>query len=468
MIGEGGLSGGGLGAYRGIDWGRYGAAPMMLLAAVALVDSIDRGILSGALTPVKDALHFSDFELGTLASASVVATLMLTVPGGYLSDRRRRTWIIAAVLAGWAVVSGVTALVRNYVEFLGVRAALGMGDAVNSPAARSLMADYYPPDRRARAYAVQSVSPVLGSALGTGLGGAVAGTLGWRWAFLIIGVPGSLLALRIRRMPEPARGASDRLVTGGAPLGPSTSAAPPVTPAEARPEKAIRSAPGEMARDVRAVLRIRTLVALVIGLGIAAGSLAGIGFWAPSYYQRVSGLSTAQSAGVAALLILVGAIGGTLLGGVVVDRLRRRVKAAAMLWAAVSQASGALFLFISLLPVPVLFVRVPLQVIAVLFLVAGIPGLAAMTSEILPAARRAMGFSVTTILSGVLSAITPPLVGAIADSFPVMVHHKAVGNLTIAFMATLPLVLVGSFVVFFGRRYAEADMAAAASGEPRT
>src|SRR5205823_12416087 len=115
-------------------------------------------------------------------------------------DRRSRTRVIAVVLAGWGVLAALTSAVQNFTQFLGVRALLGGSDAVNGPSAQSLIADYYPPAIRGRAYAVRQVTPVLGTAIGTGVGGVVAGTIGWRWAFILVGIPGSLLALLVLRL----------------------------------------------------------------------------------------------------------------------------------------------------------------------------------------------------------------------------------------------------------------------------
>ncbi len=91
---------------------------------------------------------------------------------------------------------------------------LGVGETIDNPASQSLIADYYKPTLRGRAYAFQRVAPTVGTALGTILGGVVAAVAGWRWAFLLVGVPGSLLAVVVWRLPEPRRGEHDVLVEG--------------------------------------------------------------------------------------------------------------------------------------------------------------------------------------------------------------------------------------------------------------
>ena len=110
------------------------------------------------------------------------------------------------MLALWGVISALNALVRTFWQFLLVRAALGIGETVDNPASQSLIADYYPPDVRGRAFALQRATPFFGQAIGLGVAGGVAALLSWRWSFLVVGVPGSILALVVWRLPEPRPG----------------------------------------------------------------------------------------------------------------------------------------------------------------------------------------------------------------------------------------------------------------------
>ena len=192
-----------------VDWGKYGRGPVLLLAGVGLVDAIDKGILPGVLTLVQEDLGFSDFQLGMLEFAFVIATFLVIVPAGYLADRGNRTRIIASVLASWAVISAITATVRNFVQFFAVRAALGVGETIDDPASQSLISDYYPARIRGRAYSYLRVTPTVGRALGTIFGGIVGAIFGWRAAFLLVGIPGSILAFFVWRMKEPKRGEAD-------------------------------------------------------------------------------------------------------------------------------------------------------------------------------------------------------------------------------------------------------------------
>jgi len=432
-----------------VDWGRYGRHPLRILALVAFIDAVDRQILPGVLTKVQHDLGFSDFQAGLLGGAPVFAGFLAALPAGYLADRYRRTRIIAVVMASWGAISALNSLVVGYGQFLAVRTVLGVGETFDNPASNSLVADYYPAHMRGRAYALQRVAPTVGAAVGLGLGGGVGQLFGWRWAFLLVGAPGSLLALAVWRLPNPARGEHD---TPGADESPTvasyeTSAAP-------------RLGGRALLHDVRSTLRIRTLRSLMIGTAIATGALSGIGFWAPAFLERHAGLSGGAAAGLVGGLILVGAVAGTIVGGRLSDQLRDRVAGAPMLVAAVTQAIGAIVLMPVFFQIP-LAARIVLSGIGVLFIVAGFPALAAMVAEVVPAAIRGIAFSVTGFLSALAAALSPLLIGAISDRFRYEFEGKTVGNLAHAFAIVMPLVFVGALVVWRCRHFVEADKARA-------
>jgi MFS family permease len=430
------------------SWGTYGRRPARLLAAVAFIDAVDRGILPGVLSQVQDDLGFSDTRAGLLGTAFVLTGFLVVLPAGYMADRYARTRIIAVVLASWGIISGLNALVRNFWQFLLVRATLGIGETVDNPASQALIADYYPTDVRGRAFALQRATPFFGQAAGLALAGGVASLLSWRWAFLLVGVPGSLLAVAVWRLPEPHRGESD----GVADLRPE-----PQLPVAAPVPPERDAGPAALLRDVRSAMRVRTLRSLMVGSAIAAGALSGLGFWAAAFYERHTSLGTGGSAGLAGLLILVGAISGTFVAGRVVDRLRDRFEGAPMLLAGVCQATGAALLMPTFLDVP-LALRIPVQGVAVAFIVGGLVAIPVMISEVVPAAVRGIAFSVTGFLSAIAGAASPLLIGVIADRFEFVVDGDVKGNLANAFLIVTPLVFVGAAVLLRGRRYVSADI----------
>jgi predicted MFS family arabinose efflux permease len=197
------------------------------------------------------------------------------------------------------------------------------------------------------------VAPIVGGSIGLGVGGLVGSSLGWRWAFLIVGVPGSLLAVVMWRLPEPPRGGSDgpagsgeeAIDDGGADLTLAAVVGPPVE----------GSAFTAMRRDLREVARIRTIRSLVIGTAIGTASLQGMAFWASAFYERHTSLGASGADGVVAVLIALGALVGTFVAGRMVDTWRDRVAGLPMLMAGVAQLIGAFLLLVTFLPVPLWF-----------------------------------------------------------------------------------------------------------------
>jgi len=436
-------------------WGRYGRRPARLLAAVGFIDAVDRGILPGVLTQVQDDLGFSDTQAGLLGTAFVLTGFLVVLPAGYLADRYARTKIIAVVLASWGLISGLNALVRSFWQFLAVRATLGIGETIDNPASQSLLADYYRTDVRGRAFALQRATPFFGQALGVGLAGGVAALLSWRWAFLLVGVPGSILAFAVWRLPEPVRGESDD------PAVPAERE--PILPVVAPVPPERGTGPRALLRDVRAAMRVRTLRSLMVGSAIAAGALSGLGFWAAAFYERHTSLGSGGGAALAGVLILVGAISGTFIAGRQVDRLRERYEGAPMLLAGVCQLIGAVLLMTTFLSVPLWF-RIPVQGVAVAFVVGGLVAIPVMITEVVSPMVRGTAFSVTSFLSAVAGAASPLAIGLIADQFDYVVDGEVKGNLANAFLIVTPLVLGGALVLLRGRRHVAGDIAAAALG----
>ena len=202
-----------------------------LLTIAYVVSFADRKIMELLIEPIKADLGLSEFQMGLLLGpvfAIFYATMGL--PLGYLADRRRRTWILAAGVALWSAATALCGLARNFLQICLARMFVGVGEASLSPCAMSLISDAFPEDRRGKPIAVYSSAISLGAGLAALLTAAVLawakssdqttlpllGSLApWQLAFLIVGLPGLLLALLFCALPEPRRIAVRR--TGPAP-----------------------------------------------------------------------------------------------------------------------------------------------------------------------------------------------------------------------------------------------------------
>jgi MFS family permease len=428
-------------------WGRYGGRPLVALCLVGLVDSVDKGVLPGVLPKVQRDLGISDAQAGLLYTSLIVASLLLAVPGGLLSDRKDRRVLVSLMLGVWAGATALAAAVQSFWQLLTLRAALGAGDAVNDPAVQSLVADYYPAEVRGRAYAWQRVVPTVGTGLGLGLGAALGAAFGWRVAVLAVAVPGITVALLVRRLPQPVRGGADDTT----PLEPDPVQAP-VDPVGVR-------------HALRQLLAVRSLRALLLATAVINGILTSLGFWGVTYHVRASGMSEGKAGGIAGGLILLGAIAGGILGGQATDRFRQRFSGWPMLLAALVTAGGTLCLMGSFLDgIPVYAVRLPLQTLGVALVVAALPPVTVTTAEVVPAALRGAAFGLLKLFANGLGAIAPPLIGALADTHKITLRSgEVVGDLGHAFRLTAPLVLVGAALLLLGRRHLDDDVARASA-----
>src|SRR2546425_368834 len=172
---------------------------------------IDRFILAAVLPRVKAELVLSDFQLGLLANAFLVAYFLTSPVFGILGDRASRPRLMAAGVGLWSIATAAAGMTRNFVQLLVARAWVGVGEAAYSTISPALLADYYPRSRRGRAFAIFYVAIPVGAASGFLLGGALERAFGWRVAFYAVGLPGIVLALLAGRLRDPIRGASEEI-----------------------------------------------------------------------------------------------------------------------------------------------------------------------------------------------------------------------------------------------------------------
>ncbi len=272
-----------------------------LIFLVAVFNVCDRTIMAVLVPEIRADLGLSDRDLGFLMGpAFAVVHILAGLPLARLADRTSRRTIIAAGLLAWSVLTMAQGLARNFGQLLAARMGVGIGEAAGSPPSHSLLSDYAAPEKRARALSVLQMGALAGSGLGMVLGGWVNEIWGWRAAFVVVGVPGVLLAVLVyTTLREPPRGISDGLAD--------------------EPEKR------ESAWEATTYL-LRTPTYAWMLVGVCAAGVVGIGrsAWEPTFLREVYGMGSAR-AGLAYFLIgpLPAAV-GTLAGAFLVDSLARR------------------------------------------------------------------------------------------------------------------------------------------------
>ncbi len=193
------------------DSPRYLTWVLVVLSLIGFFNYMDRFVISVLVEPIKASLGFSDSQMGLLtgfAFAAFYATFGL--PLARLADSKSRIALLSVAMAAWSIMTAACGLAQNFVQMLLARIGVGVGEAGCVPASHSLLGDYYPPEKRAFALGVFQAGGGLGTMAGLVLGGLIAEAFGWRAAFMIVGLPGVLVAvLAWMTVREPPRGRYD-------------------------------------------------------------------------------------------------------------------------------------------------------------------------------------------------------------------------------------------------------------------
>ncbi len=186
---------------------------LVVLTLVYVVNYLDRQILGILMPLIKKDFTLTDLEVGVLTGpAFAVIYATLGIPLAVLADRSNRRNIIAASLAMFSFMTVLCGYAGSYIQLLFARFGTGIGEAGTGPSINSVIADLYPPQKRASAISFYTAGLNIGLLIGFFGGGWVAQTYGWREGFLAAGVPGLLLAvLLMATVREPRRGLAENL-----------------------------------------------------------------------------------------------------------------------------------------------------------------------------------------------------------------------------------------------------------------
>ncbi len=265
------------------------------LSVVYAVNLLDRQILSMLLVPIKSDLGISDSALGFLTGTSFALFYATAgIPIARWADRGTRTHVIALGLLVWSAATAACGLARSFSQLAVARVCVGVGEAAGSPPAHSLIADFFPPDRRARSIALYTMGASVGIGLGYALGGWLGDAFGWRITFLVVGLPGILLAGVVRfGMREPPRGA----IEGRVEIGEQ----PPV------------------GASLRLLFGIRSYRQICVATALY--NLASYGFmmWIPTFLIRVHDMGRTESGAWLGLIAASCGLAGAYSGGFLAD-----------------------------------------------------------------------------------------------------------------------------------------------------
>jgi predicted MFS family arabinose efflux permease len=357
-----------------------------MLLLVYTFNFIDRVVVTIVQEDIKADFGLSDFQLGLLGGpAFAILYTFLGIPVARLAEKRNRMTILSVCLGVWSGFTALCGLAGSYVQLLGARIGVSVGEAGCTPPAQSVIADYFPSDRRATALSIYSMGIPLGSMIAAIAGGWIATEVGWRNAFLWLGLPGILLAVFIKMtVREPPR-------AGEAPEAPNFGAA------------------------LKVLSQKPAFWHMAVGAAITSFVGYGVGGYLNSFLIRVHDLSLLQASQFSGVILGVAAALGTFLSGYLADRISKR-HPNALAWL------PALGLFIA---TPIYFVAywspTLAPVIAPLLLAACVHyfylgPMYTVTSSVVEPRMRATAVAILLFIVNIIGyALGPPFVGALSD-----------------------------------------------------
>ncbi len=397
-----------------------------MLTGLNALNYADRYVGAAMLPLILASLALSDAEGGLLQSAFILSYALVSPLAGWLGDRWARLRLAAAGVLVWSAATVASGLAPSYAALLFARAVIGVGEASYAVVTPSLLSDLYPPERRARVFAIFYAAIPAGTALGYALGGTIGSAFGWRTAFFAAGIPGAALALTLLCLAEPKRGASDAVGAG------------PATPLA-------------LGASLRALCARPSYLYNTAAQVLYTFAMGGLATWMPTYYVRERGLSLGTASTTFGLLLLIGGFAGTILGGQLTDRLGARLRGVQFAISGWGLALSLLFTAGAVLaPAPLVFW--PCTFLTLLLLFLNIGPLNAAMANVLPSDLRARGFALTTMAIHLLGdAASPWLIGVVSDYV----------GLTAPILGAGCLLAVAGILLLMGRAALERDIAAA-------
>jgi MFS family permease len=263
---------------------------LWLLTVLYVLCIIDRQILNILAEPIARELGLSDTQIGLMAGLAFAAFYtVLGIPLARYADRpgSNRVGLMTICLFIWSGMTAVSGLAQNFIQLCLARMGVGVGEAGCTPAAHSMIADLYPADRRSSAMSVYGLGQPVGVVLGSMIGGLVAHQWGWRAAFMVVGIPGILLALLMPILLKDPRHRMAAAKTQGA--------------------AGLMEVIGEIAKS-------KTFVYMLVSGSVIAFLAYGMVVWTNIFFIRHFGLSVAQVGVWLGLVSGLSGAAGTLLG----------------------------------------------------------------------------------------------------------------------------------------------------------
>lgn len=318
----------------------YAWYALALLMFVYVMNFLDRQIIYILFPAIKQDMQFSDLQLSLLGtSAFAIFYTFLGIPFGRMADKGSRVKLIAVGLLIWSLFSGLTGFATGFWSIFFCRVMVGVGEATLGPAAISLLADYFPPSKRATVTSIYSMGIAIGAGFAAIFGGFLA-VYGWRTAFFIVGFPGILLAILVFFLKEPEK---------SNPVNDPFKIPPP--PPRFDKDEVYQQPETDFVdtkeTTVEKPVGISSLPFVLLCLGYAFLGLATNNFsiWGATYIYRLYQIPIPEIAFWAGILTLTAGIPATLLGGKIADYFREKSRGGRMFYGSILAAVSFILWF---------------------------------------------------------------------------------------------------------------------------
>jgi predicted MFS family arabinose efflux permease len=419
-----------------ISWRAWYALVMLLL--IYICNFMDRSLLGILSEPIRKEFELSDTQLGLLGGVAFASVYtLLGVPVAWLADRWNRRNVLTASLAVWSAMTAVCGFAGSFLHLLLARMGVAAGEAGGSPPSHSMIADLFPPHRRATAMGIFALGVPLGGMIGAPIGGWINEAAGWRTAFIAAGVFGIVLAVVAQiTLPEPKR-SGVRRDTPTLPIG----------------------------QVMMLLWRRKSFRYMTIASALHGVVSYGVWFWAPAFLMRSHHLGTAEL-GVWLFALGFAPLLGTLLGGILTDRLVARdsswyMRAPALATLCALPFSFCFYVFRDTTP------ALLAAAAAGLFGSYYLPAVFAMTQAVASARIRAQAASVLLLATNLIGlGFGPQLVGIGSD---VLRANFGLGDeaLRWSLVSMLAFTVLSAVLYFWGARHVAHDLARAEEVEPQ-
>ena len=383
----------------------YRAYVVGLLLLAYVFNFMDRQVLAILAEPIKQDMKLADWQIGVMSGpAFALFYTFLGIPIARMAETANRSYIISASVAVWSIFTALCGSAHSFIQFVLFRIGVGVGEAGCTPPALSLLSDYVPKKNRSFAFSIYMAGVPLGGLLGMAVGGLVADSLGWRNAFLVVSIPGVVIAALIALTLREPR-AQELKKAGG-----------------------ITTERDSFLKVAQILWAKKTYRYIVCAVTMEALFVYGLtAFWGSFFFRNHAeqlealastfGLGTAGFLGVALGLALgISGVVGSLSGGLLTDRFSKNDPRAQMSIPAIGALLSTPFYFV------VLFTDSAVIALAMLFLPSILnafwfgPAYAAVQGLVQPSSRATATAVMLFILNLIGLGLGPLIVGFLSDA----------------------------------------------------